>query len=385
MKINYYSANDDVSKRWYVRITDYVDGKRKVWKTYEGLANLSSAQERHEYAQKLVAELEQAAKSGWHPAKNVETYQDKLVYHKDGQKEKVQLYDIRSLMNEYLKVICGPEFRKKTIEQRITKCRTFIEWCDSQKITQVSQIQQRQAEQYAQFLKSEKMHKAATFNLDILTLRGFFNFLKKSNPDIVNHFLDIPKMKNNSKPHFPFKAGLIPVMKDWMATNDPQLLLFCKFQYYCFIRPTELRFLKVEYIDIDDCRILLPAKITKNKKDQYVTIPDAFLRDIVKLKITKSPQDYYVFSIQGIPGEKPVSTNYFYKHHSSMQNELDISMKYTLYCWKPTGVWQAVKAGVDIKSLQTQLRHESLETTDKYLKGIGILDMAELQAKFPTM
>ena len=39
----------------------------------------------------------------------------------------------------------------------------------------------------------------------------------------------------------------------------------------------------------------------------------------------------------------------------------------------------------DIKALQLQMRHHSLEETDKYLKGLGISDSASLFHEFPRI
>jgi len=45
---------------------------------------------------------------------------------------------------------------------------------------------------------------------------------------------------------------------------------------------------------------------------------------------------------------------------------------YTLYSWKHSGVVAAYNAGVDIKTIQSQCRHQSLEQTDIYLKSLGL-------------
>jgi integrase len=46
----------------------------------------------------------------------------------------------------------------------------------------------------------------------------------------------------------------------------------------------------------------------------------------------------------------------------------------TLYSWKHTGVVQAYKNGVDIKAIQLQCRHYSIEQTDVYLKSLGFVE-----------
>ena len=62
-----------------------------------------------------------------------------------------------------------------------------------------------------------------------------------------------------------------------------------------------------------------------------------------------------------------------YERHKKILKELDLWGKdYTLYSWKHTGVVSAYKARIDIKSIQLQCRHYSLEQTDIYLKSLGL-------------
>jgi len=52
--------------------------------------------------------------------------------------------------------------------------------------------------------------------------------------------------------------------------------------------------------------------------------------------------------------------------------ELNLGKDYTLYSWKHSGVVAAYNAGVDIKTIQGQCRHQGLEQTDIYLKSLGL-------------
>jgi len=51
--------------------------------------------------------------------------------------------------------------------------------------------------------------------------------------------------------------------------------------------------------------------------------------------------------------------------------------------WKHTGVVNAYKAGVDIKSIQRQCRHTAIDMTDNYLKSLGLYDNEEFLLKMP--
>ena len=64
--------------------------------------------------------------------------------------------------------------------------------------------------------------------------------------------------------------------------------------------------------------------------------------------------------------------------------ELNLSEEYTLYSWKHSGVVSAYNAGVDIKTIQRQCRHSSLEQTDVYLKSLG-LGVSQAMNKIPQL
>ena len=52
--------------------------------------------------------------------------------------------------------------------------------------------------------------------------------------------------------------------------------------------------------------------------------------------------------------------------HCAILKLLNFGKGYQMYSWKHTGAVAAVKAGIGVKELQIQLRHHSLDETDKY-------------------
>jgi len=70
--------------------------------------------------------------------------------------------------------------------------------------------------------------------------------------------------------------------------------------------------------------------------------------------------------------DKPVSKNVMGSRYRKLTKDLKLNKDYTLYSWKHSGVVAAYKAGIDIKTIQSQCRHHSLEQTDIYLKSLGL-------------
>lgn len=66
-----------------------------------------------------------------------------------------------------------------------------------------------------------------------------------------------------------------------------------------------------------------------------------------------------------------------------MLKDLNITGRYGFYSWKHTGAVMAVKGGINIKDLQLQLRHHSLDMVNEYLKNLGVTDSERLLNHFP--
>ena len=115
--------------------------------------------------------------------------------------------------------------------------------------------------------------------------------------------------------------------------------------------------------------------------DGYVTIPEVFASELNKSGIFKTDNEYVFQSKNGI---KPVSKNVMGYRYRQLVKKLKLSKDYTLYSWKHSGVVSAYNAGVDIKTLQKQCRHHSLEQTDTYLKSLG-LDENKAINKIPEL
>lgn len=170
---------------------------------------------------------------------------------------------------------------------------------------------------------------------------------------------------------------------EYLSEHDPELLLWCSFVYYCFLRPrSELRFLQIHHIHFDDAKILVPANVSKNKKSQYVVIPDAFLPALAVLQ-SRNPRSYI------FPGKKqgkPTGYNTMGRRFHIVLDFLGFDTKlYNVYSWKHSGAVDCVKAGISIKELQLQLRHHSLDQVDQYLRQLGLIDLMGLKTNFPKI
>ncbi|MEM9984802.1 MAG: hypothetical protein AAF804_06875, partial [Bacteroidota bacterium] len=73
------------------------------------------------------------------------------------------------------------------------------------------------------------------------------------------------------------------------------------------------------------------------------------------------------------PGPDPWHRkNATYLHRLVLEDTGLYDGKLTMYSWKHTGVCNAYLAGVDIKTLQSLLRHSSLDMTAIYMRALGL-------------
>lgn len=328
-----YDYNGDIAKRWFIAYYD--NGKRK--RRY--LPGQLSPSERYQQTTKIVGELSKLC-----PVSR--------VWLENAQ--------------EWLEVKKGI-WRLKTYQTFKSKLQII-----SQKLQILS------ADTVAEFFNNlikEGKH-ATTIN----AYRQFFNMLN-------NHVWNIKglvtarKLRAIKTPAKYFSSKQMKFLLDKIKGENSELWLFVQFQYYCFIRPAELRMLQVSDLLVDESKILVRADISKNRIEQYVSIPSVFLPVLVELVSNCINPADFVFG-----GDKPRSTNHFSAIHRKIlsDNRFD-TKRYKLYSWKHSGVVAAAMAGINLKQLQIQLRHHSLDQVNDYLRQLGVTDCTELKNNFPAI
>ena len=118
----------------------------------------------------------------------------------------------------------------------------------------------------------------------------------------------------------------------------------------------------------------------------YVSIPIPFEQELLKWNFQDYKANHYIFGKGGKPSATSWGSNYFSNKHREILLSLGYDTKrYKLYSWKNTGAINFIEAGGNLKELQMQMRHYSLDMTDKYLKGLGVMDSYNLRNNFPPI
>ncbi len=146
--------------------------------------------------------------------------------------------------------------------------------------------------------------------------------------------------KELGTPALYFSQAQVRYLAERMKTENPVLWLGVQLLYYCFIRPGESRLLKVGDILMEDAKICIPKEISKNKKTQYVIIPEPFREDLEYALLGRNPAEYVLGDLT------PISVNHLkYKHQSFLKSLHFDTKRHKLYSWKHTGAVAACQVG----------------------------------------
>lgn len=343
-----YDANGDLTKRWFVV---YYPEKGKRKRLYGGINRFNTDSLRRQAAKALIESL---------------LNQENLPVFSPPEKMLARLAEIKKRL------------AKKTWQTYHSKLKVFAEWWSYG----LSPISEDHCRKFFTYLIDQRELSKTSHNAYRQTLREFF---AECYPDVEKNPFDvITNFPDSKQSALYFSKVQIGRLRKELSKRNPQLWLFCQFIYYTFIRPGELRRLQVDDIIIEEKRVRIRADISKNRKLQYVAIPEAFMPAIEALQFHRYAPTDYVFSHDQEPGPDCIGIRYMNRHHQEILKELRFdTRRHKLYSWKHTGAVAAVKAGVPIKMLQIQLRHHSLDQVNQYLRKMGVHDLGMLTEMFP--
>lgn len=271
-------------------------------------------------------------------------------------------------------------YKQRTYEQFKGVCDRFIQWCKIQRITP-HKITFLQCQQFITDFSVGK--KNGTIFNNMLVLKTIYNGLLKEKAITENVWSMLPKIKRSPTSLMVFNSLQTKDIKQYCTDNNPQLLRAIHLVYSCAIRPNELRNLQIYDIDFERNLIEIKSTSAKNSKTQKIFLPNHVKKELSILQ--HYPPSYYVFGKLGVPGTNIISQNKLNDEHRKVLKALKINGRYALYSWKHTGTVAMVRAGINIKLIQQQLRHSSLDMTNEYLKSLGITDNEDLKNKMPVL
>ncbi len=339
---------------------------------------IQSKKHRKKRAQEIVAELNEHLLPNGYPYKEV--------------KKTNQLASTNAIDALKFAAGCKRSDRESTTDAYIYSSNKFISYLKEKKYDKLKiiEITPRIAIGFLDWVVVEKKLSNVSHNnlasknktmFDVLIDREYIH--EGSNP-----FRNYKRLHETEKERRPLTAEEKEILSSYIKEHDKQLYLAVNIMYYCFIRKAEMLRLKFSLIDFKKGIIRMPGTSTKNKKSQIVTIPKTLLKLLIEYNYHKYPGHWLCFGRGFRPhSHLKCSKNTPTSRHRKLVNKLGkLGKLYDIngihfYSWKDTGVLNMIEKKIDIRKIQNQLRHSSLEETQKYLKKIYdvIEDIREIE------
>ncbi len=371
-----YTNVFQIKNRWFLRIKvlDYQKGCFKWAKLYGDINKYSTTEERQRECFRMIAEIETTGQYITNQgSKIINPNKDELFYSDT-------IYQFHQALEN--KKIC---IRPSTYSKYKGQIRIFEKYLFDAGLEHLplGKMSYDIAKDFLDKIILVNKQANNTYNSYLTLFSGFYTLFVKQKKVLSNPFEDFKKLHKNSTPALYFTKELTMKIKAQALGTDSQLWLFIQFIYYCFIRPKELRFLQLKHIQFESQQILVPAQISKNKKSQYVAIPTVLFEQI-KCWYDRD-KEYYLFGSDGVPGCYQVKVNSMKLRHRKILDNLGISKEYKLYGWKHTGAVNFTRAGGNLKDLQLQLRHHSLDQVNQYMQSMTAIESEFIKNLFPQL
>lgn len=353
-----YPSHLSLESTWFVQ---YWTQEEKPRRLKIVVPNLSTQEARLKAANDIIAEIQ----------------------NKKGYKKKIDIEGCNAQLKflfDYIESIKA-NHRKGTYFAYRMCVRNLDTYCKKYKVRQITN---EVAQNFISELHAKPLS-AVTVNFNRETLSGLFNALRKTKKIRSNPFQGIEKLREHTEGSTYYRQNQINELKKIFAEKKPFLLPIIEYLFYTFIRPGELRQLRVQDIDFDNGKINVKGSISKNLKNEYVIIPKQFLQVLKSRGVHQAPPQYFLLGHDGEPSEIQVGKNYFSRHHLEILKDLNYDSRCNLYTWVHTGVCHAYRNGIGIREIQLQKRHHSLDMTEYYLRGLGLMEFDNLKDKFPTL
>jgi len=366
------SKNDILTQEWYIEFWAWSQSENKLKrKRLTSLNSIEKLEDRKEYAFKVINQINNMLLAGAHFDK-LEVEKKKNQEHRNKIVKHVNIIEyLNGVLEENKNKYNGRTY--SDIKHDIKVFKGFINFKKYEYLG-FEDLEKVHCMQYQTYLLN-KGYAGKTINSRMSTIGTFYNSAVKLKSNFINPFAGIDRIKE-------VKNGInkalddkdIKRVKDVLENNYPMVWLACMFMFYCFLRPNEIRQLKIKNVNLLNKKIYVHSIVSKNKKSSMVDIPNPLIKILEKYLENKNNIEMYLISVENRPSLKMSGRNYLGLTYKNAVKSLNLDSELTFYSWKHTGVCKAFKSGIDIKALQFQGRWHNLEMVDKYLKSLGLIE-----------
>lgn len=365
------SYGGDTSKAWFVYFdfTDTRTGQTIRKQSRKGINAIKSREDRLKAGAGLVKFWKRELAQGWNPFVAADTR--KLPIH----------YTVSEAFAQML-ALKLPTLRKRAKETYTYMEKSFQQWLIRERLDRVPvrEFAPGDASRYMDYLIVEKGYAGRTHNDHLIVLKSFYNAMIERKWCGENPFKGIKRRPVEVGRNLAYSEEEKDRLRSLLYERDRDLYYLSQIMYYCFIRRSELALLRVGDIDLQNHTITIGADVSKNKTQESVVIPVGLEPVLREMGLHRYPAHYYLFGRRLVRSAVPYkNVNHISSRHNKFLTkrylkEKAIDAAKGLYSWKHSGVVAGYYAtGKDIYSVMRQLRHRDLNTTQIYLKSLGLV------------
>ncbi|MCX2762311.1 tyrosine-type recombinase/integrase [Aquimarina muelleri] len=299
------------------------------------------------------------------------------------------IYSIREATATFIEIKKAKKLYKRGIGFYSNNLERFLKWLEEQGQDSlwIGELDYQLIQQYFMYLLIHRKNSPKTYNNTLGVLKTFYNeCLKQEWVEGKNPFDKIDKQPEEyGSKNKPFSNEQIKDIKEYVLEHDPYLWKIICFIYYSFMRPSEIRRLKVRDIDLKKDLIWVSGKISKTKKRDVVPIVPGLKKIILEMNLEEYHPSDYLFGANQTPSTTKMGENYMGKHFKKVKDNFEFDEDHTLYAFKHTAVVNWYEKEKDIRKIQKMCRHSSMLMTERYLKSLGLLDDKDAVSELPEI
>lgn len=318
---------------------------------------ITNKTERLKHAKRIVLEINNKLVSGWSP-----------FLEETGKNYKTFKEVIQAFLQQLKKQLEDGVVREDTLRTYSSNLNLFQQFFSEKhiKITFAIEINKKICVQYLDWIYIDRNNSPRTRNNHLIFLKLFCAFLVSRGVLNENPTAGILPMKLPQKTRQIFPVHIKNAIQEKLQTYDNGYYALCMTTYFCLIRNTELGKLLVRMVNLDNSSIFLPKEISKNKKDETITIPTQFL-PILRKHIGKANPDQYLFSSDNFyVGTVQMPVRKIATAWEKLREELNLESKYQFYSLKDTGITDLLNSGIPAIKVRDQARHYDIKITELY-------------------
>jgi integrase len=387
-----YSANGDLTKRWYVYFSYREPDSGKLIRQTPIYSNANKFKTKEERLSVLVTYrkvLLKLLKKGYSPysdnkelfsilnenkSQSTTAHQQTAFIEVEKVKESIMTFNEAFTFGLKQKEKLINDTTRRSFENRL---KNFSKWIEKHHpdLELITDIDKKMVMEFLNYILDETSPRNRNnYRTDLSSIMQAL----EDNDIISSNFIkNIPVLKSVPKRNKTYSNQEQKAIFEHLETTDETLLLFIKFISYNFLRPIEVCRLRVGDLDIKNKRIQFKAK---NSPLKTKIIPDLLLNDLPDL--SKLNKEHSLFTPDGLGGvwESELSNkrDYFSKRFKRIvKDPFNLGVDYGLYSFRHTYITKLYSELVkgsspfEAKSKLMQITgHSSMKALEKYLRDI---------------